>query len=185
VIDAAVQCAGSPLADAVLTVWETQTDWRPGEHAAEPQESEICGADCSRPFIHAMLKQGQVGDMEVAADRAAARFCFPAAAAVFRGHFPGYPILPGIDILALAGLLCEQWCGSPVDLIEAEATKFLQLALPDEMLEMELTMKRRAERPDEIEARGRLNGEHARKAVLALAFRVVEPGSAREARSRC
>jgi len=35
-------------------------------------------------------------------------FCFPADLAVFDGHFPGQPLVPGITILAAAQLIVQQ-----------------------------------------------------------------------------
>jgi 3-hydroxymyristoyl/3-hydroxydecanoyl-(acyl carrier protein) dehydratase len=188
VIHGVLKGGASPWADAVLTVWETQSDlsaWANGGAAMTDDGPLHCPSQShpaerhprlSPPAIQAMVREGLRGAIETLGAQVRAVFCFPADAAVFRGHFPGYPILPGIDILAMAQSLCAHSCGEPLLLLGAAPTKFLDPVRPDEQVTMELTIERLRERPHRIGVRGRLKGARKNKAAFALEFRVAESG---------
>ena len=58
-------------------------------------------------------------------------FRFPAAFVGFGGHFPGYPILPGVVQLLLAQWLVEAAQGRTLALREVGNAKFLEQLVPD------------------------------------------------------
>lgn len=58
------------------------------------------------------------------------QFRFPASFVGFDGHFPGFPILPGVVQLLLVQLLIEAGTGRPWQLREVANAKFLQQLPP-------------------------------------------------------
>ncbi|MCL2344766.1 MAG: hypothetical protein FWC58_02785 [Desulfobulbus sp.] len=60
---------------------------------------------------------------------------FPPDHPVFAGHFPGNPIIPGVQLLDRAKRMIETECG--VLLCGIQAAKFLSPAGPGEALELE------------------------------------------------
>lgn len=51
---------------------------------------------------------------------------------IFKGHFPGHPVTPGVCILQIIKELGESWAGSPLRLQIAKHMKFLAIINPFE-----------------------------------------------------
>jgi len=51
---------------------------------------------------------------------------------VFKGHFPGNPILPGVCTLQITGELLSKYVDQKLKLIKSESIKFMSLVIPDE-----------------------------------------------------
>lgn len=49
---------------------------------------------------------------------------------IFRGHFPGQPVVPGVCMVQIVRELMEQWCGRRLLLSKGQQLKFLQLLVP-------------------------------------------------------
>ena len=56
--------------------------------------------------------------------------------AVYRGHFPGYPITPGVCIVQIALELIEEMAGQAVKLVAAKNIKFTNPLIPSEGMEL-------------------------------------------------
>ncbi len=65
-------------------------------------------------------------------------FVFPAELAVFSGHFPCRPILPGILELEMVRAAMERFTGSALRLISIEKAKFLREVKPGERILLNL-----------------------------------------------
>lgn len=50
---------------------------------------------------------------------------------IYRAHFPGLPITPGVCILQMCIELLGKWCGMPLVLECAKNIKFLRVIAPD------------------------------------------------------
>jgi 3-hydroxyacyl-[acyl-carrier-protein] dehydratase len=95
---------------------------------------------------------------------------------VFKGHFPGYPVLPGVlicEALAQSGaILIAQLAGEslanhvPV-LTRLNNVKFKQMVRPGDVLEMEVTLKEKLSGAYFLAGSARVNGKTAATAEFA------------------
>jgi 3-hydroxyacyl-[acyl-carrier-protein] dehydratase len=67
-------------------------------------------------------------------------FQFRADDAVFAGHFPGRPLLPGIFQIELVRAAAEKVLGSSLEIREIVRAKFLRPVLPKEKLRLSLKL---------------------------------------------
>jgi hypothetical protein len=67
-----------------------------------------------------------------------AEFCFRSDAPVFCGHFPGYPILPGVILIEAAQVVCEKAAGWPLAVQQIKWAKFAGPILPEETASLEI-----------------------------------------------
>lgn len=169
VIRGKIGSAGKRLAEALITVWQPAGTEAPDRIFAKPPSRRMPN---SRPLVHTLLMEGLKGDIQTTENSVAASFCFNEDAAIFDGHFPGHPILPGVDILAMASLLCSRQVGRPVRLAGVSSIKFSKPVPPGETVAMELQIA-----PDQTAAgspawriKGGLGGVGSRKAALSLMF---------------
>ena len=58
------------------------------------------------------------------------RIVFNADHAIFSGHFPGHPVVPGVCTMGIIKELLEQQVGKSLKFQEARNVKFLQLITP-------------------------------------------------------
>ena len=68
-------------------------------------------------------------------------FVFPAGLAVFSGHFPGRPIVPGVLEIEMLRAAMERHTGSPLLLRSVEKAKFLKEVKPGDRILLSLTFK--------------------------------------------
>ncbi len=52
------------------------------------------------------------------------------AHAVFRGHFPGNPVTPGVCMMQIIKELAEKWAASPLIMKKARNVKFMAIINP-------------------------------------------------------
>ena len=69
--------------------------------------------------------------------RFTAQFVFDAALPVFRGHFPGMPLLPGVMQIEMARHACERFIGRPCRLVRVVKAKFMGKVRPGEFVHLE------------------------------------------------
>lgn len=60
--------------------------------------------------------------------------------AVFLGHFPGHPVLPGVTMVQIVRELMEAEMESKLRVIEIENLKFLSLINPEQNSEIEVSV---------------------------------------------
>ena len=61
----------------------------------------------------------------------------PEQLAVFEGHFPGKPILPGVAYIFIAEKLVGRFCQKPLKLKSLKKTKFFRPSEPQERLHIQ------------------------------------------------
>ncbi|HBA60704.1 MAG TPA: hypothetical protein DCZ92_07770 [Elusimicrobia bacterium] len=74
------------------------------------------------------LRNPREGELE-------AVFIFPAELAVFSGHFPGRPLVPGVLELEMARAVMERFTGAPLRIVSVDRAKFLREVKPGERID--------------------------------------------------
>ena len=105
--------------------------------------------------------------------RAAARWAPAADMAIFEGHFPGRPTLPGVlmvEALAQTGacavLLDERYAGKLPLFGGVDGVRFRRPVLPGEVLDLEVEMTRLSARAGRGHGRASVGGQTACEADL-------------------
>ncbi len=80
-----------------------------------------------------MVPTGEAGSV-------VAEFRFDPALAVFRGHFPGRPLLPGVFQIEMVRLAVERHAGHPWRLARVDKAKFAAPVAPGELLTVRATL---------------------------------------------
>lgn len=95
-------------------------------------------------------------------------FRFPASEAVFAGHFPGHPLLPGIFQIEMTRGLAESVLGGKLTVRAVTKAKFLRPIIPGETVRVELKC---TEKADTFLVRARLTviGQSAGDIMLEVA----------------
>lgn len=72
-----------------------------------------------------------IGDVEAAlsgietdATSARARLSFDPGLAIFEGHFPGHPTVPGVYLVEAARALAQRSAGRPLGILRVDSAKF-------------------------------------------------------------
>lgn len=60
--------------------------------------------------------------------------------AVFLGHFPGYPVMPGVTMVQVVRELMELAINSKLRILEVDNIKFLSLINPEQNNEIEVSV---------------------------------------------
>lgn len=102
------------------------------------------------------------------ADRFTAHFYVDPSWELFKGHFPGFPLLPAVLQLEMTVRACERFLDFPCRLVRVVKAKFSRKVLPGDTLDMETRITRNN---DLIEAKTVLHvlGEVVSSSLLILA----------------
>ena len=73
------------------------------------------------------------------------QYLFEANSAVFAGHFPEHPVLPGVVQILMAQMTLEDALGSPITLRAVVQAKFTAPLGPEAVIELRVQKGRRAE----------------------------------------
>jgi len=92
-------------------------------------------------------------------------FAFGADFPGFGGHFPGYPILPGVLQVLLGQLLAERITGSPLPQPLLERAKFMRQLRPEDRIDVQAELTRGGEQL-RCKVRLEVGGELASQFVL-------------------
>lgn len=62
---------------------------------------------------------------------------------IFKGHFPGKPVVPGVCMIQIVKELLEEHSGEPLLFTKGNQIKFLQLLIPqkDELIDVNIQWK--------------------------------------------
>ena len=70
-----------------------------------------------------------------------ANFCFDSSLPLFRGHFPGNPLLPGVMQVEMAHLAMERITGANYRIIRVKKAKFTGQVFPGDQVTVHLASK--------------------------------------------
>ena len=76
----------------------------------------------------------------ITADSISAAFCFVDSLPVFRGHFPGKPIVPGVYFLACVQLLAQKFAGTELEIYGINRVKWTAPLVPGQRLSVTAVM---------------------------------------------
>lgn len=68
------------------------------------------------------------------------RYLFEASSAVFAGHFPGHPVLPGVAQILMAQMTLEDAMGRPIIISSINQAKFMAPVEPEAVIELQVKM---------------------------------------------
>ena len=115
------------------------------------------------------IRAARLGEPQSSPDGTAVQeFRFPASDAVFAGHFPGHPLLPGIFQIEMARGVAESALQTSLRVRVVIKAKFLRPIIPGETVRVELKCNEKA---DTIFVRARLTviGQSAGDIMLDVA----------------
>jgi len=67
---------------------------------------------------------------------------------IYKAHFPGHPITPGVCIVQMVQELLQKLLQRDLQLSEAKNVKYLAIISPEEMSDLTITFSKMEERPD-------------------------------------
>jgi 3-hydroxyacyl-[acyl-carrier-protein] dehydratase len=108
----------------------------------------------------------------VAGERAVGEKRFPASDPVFRGHFPGEPLVPGVlmvEALAQVAGCAAALPGAPLKLAAIKAMKFRRPVRPDELITLTATKLGAAGGLWQFAVEASVGGEVAAEGAIVLA----------------
>lgn len=83
-------------------------------------------------FYASLINQGLKSCSQNKEGDIVAAFSFPPESIIFKGHFPGNPVFPGIAQLEVVKYLIERTLGCKCNLQQATNIKFFQPLLPNQ-----------------------------------------------------
>jgi len=101
-------------------------------------------------------------------------FRFAATEAVFAGHFPGAPILPGVFQIEMVRQASERVIGKALDIRHINSVRFTSPLFPEDEIHLSLTVR---SNQDAWDAKGVLSTDGKTAGKLSV---VLEPFSCRE-----
>ena len=79
------------------------------------------------------------------ASAATAELCFSPELAVFAGHFPNMPMVPGIYLVEACRLIAERVVGNRLELVEVVNARFTGEVHPEDRVRAEVVLSRDGE----------------------------------------
>lgn len=88
----------------------------------------------------------QVLEQRLDGSRAALALVAPAGLRYFEGHFPGFPVLPGVVQIGWAAALANRLFGRELVVAGMRRVKFMRLIHPGKRIELELALSENGQR---------------------------------------
>lgn len=116
------------------------------------------------------LEKSKISVSKIQEGEILAEFQFSKNLALFTGHFPDKPILPGIVQVEMVKYTLEKALGIPLAISSMEKTKFARLIQPETRIKVAISLTRNKEDKGHITARALLktSGELAGKVNIKL-----------------
>ncbi|MCQ2184068.1 MAG: hypothetical protein MJY62_01495 [Bacteroidales bacterium] len=91
---------------------------------------------------------------------------------IYKAHFPGEPITPGVCILQIVSELASEACGKPLEISQVRNVKFLQIISPLEHPEIDCSFTRLEEEDGLEKVQATLSKGEILFAKLSLVCRI-------------
>ena len=114
------------------------------------------------------LEKSRLSVTQISESEIQATFLFDEGLALFKGHFPGHPILPGIFQLEMVKNVMEKITEKRFTIQTVKKTKFLHVIRPGEQVALSLAVSFLDVRSSTVKAVIRINDTIAGKANLVL-----------------
>ena len=114
------------------------------------------------------LETSQVSIDREQTDLIVGRFRFSRNLQLFKGHFPGNPMLPGVLQIGMVKYCIEQCLEQAFDLHSVKKTKFSSRIDPEDPISVEIRLSEREEKTLAVKATIKTAGTIAGKATLIL-----------------
>ena len=108
-----------------------------------PEENKVFAASQKSVMYTHILNSLTMMDASTKTGIAAGEFLFDKDFPGFHGHFPGYPLLPGIVMIGMSLAVCEAACTAPMMLAGLERAKFSKQVLPGDTVRVEVSIQKR------------------------------------------
>ena len=115
--------------------------------------------------MHSHLEKSLVKLEETGPNSLKVEFSFPADLSLFEGHFPHYPLLPGIVQIELVRYVLSRHLKSPLFLTKVAKAKFKGQVPPEKKVEVVVTY---TEEGEEIQAKGELDTVDGKVSSIVL-----------------
>lgn len=89
---------------------------------------------------------------------------------IFKAHFPGNPIVPGVCQVQMARELLSEIVASPLSLVEVKNIKYLSVMTPTEHLEYDVTFKKTDIQEDKVKTTAMYESDGQVYAKMSLVF---------------
>ncbi|MFW6256303.1 MAG: hypothetical protein ACOC54_05730 [Candidatus Sumerlaeota bacterium] len=155
-MDAAVMATGrimqgdARLVEGVLKIFETDALPPHPMHPALEEDSNAADCTCLNPPKRSPVQQSLIDeitsfDFDASTSRGHCRYRINDAFVGFQGHFPDYPLQPGVCTLQMGLLAAGLACGCPLEFKHVEQAKFSKPVYPNEEIDVEVRMKGEAD----------------------------------------
>lgn len=93
---------------------------------------------------------------------------------IYKAHFPGHPITPGVCIVQMIQELLQVWLSREVNLIKAKNVKYLAIISPEEVCELSVSFTSIEEQPDgSLKVHAQVTGNETVYTKLSASFTLL------------
>lgn len=110
------------------------------------EENKVFTASQRSVMYTHILNSLKMLDASTETGLSAGEFLFDKDFPGFHGHFPGYPLLPGIVMIGMSLAVCEAVCKTPMMLAGLERAKFSKQVVPGDTVRVEVSIQKRDDR---------------------------------------
>jgi 3-hydroxyacyl-[acyl-carrier-protein] dehydratase len=101
-------------------------------------------------------------------------FKLNASHAIFEGHFPDIPIVPGVVLLQMVKEVLEEDFACKLTLIEAKNVKFLDFINPKEITALDFEILIKSEETESLNIQARINSKKANHFKLSANYKPMK-----------
>lgn len=94
--------------------------------------------------------------------------------AIFEGHFPDIPIVPGVVLMQMIKEVLEEDLGYTLSLIEAKNVKFLDFINPKEITELNFEITIKSEEIESVKIQALISSEKANHFKLSANYKPIK-----------
>ncbi|MDH3974907.1 MAG: hypothetical protein OEV42_11570 [Deltaproteobacteria bacterium] len=147
---------------------EKTADWKPPEEGDGTAEGRAIPVNDKTPFFKAISRSSINFHINDDKEQVTSDFCFKDNFPGFKGHFPQFPILPGVIMMETIMVLAETLCRKELKIINISKAKFSRQSYPGDLLSGEVSITSRGNLR-QINAKLTCNGRPVSSLILEAA----------------